>query len=88
MFKLSRFRQERFVQELCCSSFATATASRPYSGLGTSSRALGWDPGSTGRSAAAGHARAGQSMFSSNEARPHPLADHSGRQEEAVLVRG
>ena len=27
-------------------------------------------------------------MFSSNEARPHPLADHSGRQEEAVLVRG
>ena len=88
MFKLSRFRQERFVQELCCSSFATATASRPYSGLGTSSRALGWDPGSTGRSAAAGCARAGQSMFSSNEARPHPLADHSGRQEEAVLVRG
>ena len=81
MFKLSRFRQERFVQELCCSSFATATASRPYSGLGTSSRALGWDPGSTGRSAA-------QSMFNSNEARPHPLADHSGRQEEAVLVRG
>ena len=49
MFKLSRFRQERFVQELCCSSFGTATASRPYSGLGTSSRALGWDPGSTGR---------------------------------------
>ena len=86
MFKLSRFRQERFVQELCCSSFATATASRPYSGLGTSSRALGWDPGSTGRSAA--RARAGQSMFSGNEARPHPLADHSGRQEEAVLVRG
>ena len=63
-------------------------ASRPYSGLGTSSRALGWDLGSTGRSAAAGRARAGQSMFSSNEARPHPLADHSGRQEEAVLVRG
>ena len=88
MFKLSRFRQEPFVQELCCSSFATATASRPYSGLGTSSRALGWDPGSTGRSAAAGRARAGQSMFSSNEARPHPLADHSGRQEEAVLVLG
>ena len=88
MFKLSRFRQERFVQELCCSSFATATASRPYSGLGTSSRALGWDPGSTGRSAAAGCACASQSMFSSNEARPHPLVDHSGRQEEAVLVRG
>ena len=44
MFKLSRFRQERFIQELCCSSFATATASRPYSGLGTSSRALGHIP--------------------------------------------
>ena len=29
LFKLSQFRQERFVQELCCSSFATATASRP-----------------------------------------------------------
>ena len=55
MFKLSRFRQERFIQELCCSSFATATASRPYSGLGTSSCALGWDPGST---AAAGRAPA------------------------------
>ena len=62
MFKLSRFRQERFVQELCCSSFATATASRPYSGLGTSSRALGWDPGSTGRSAAAGCTCAGHSI--------------------------
>ena len=86
MFKLSRFRQERFVQELCCSSFATATASRPYSGLGTSSRALGWDPGSTGRSAAA--PQAVRAPVSSNEARPHPLADHSGRQEEAVLVRG
>ena len=45
MFKLSRFRQEHFVQELCYSLFATATADRPYSGLGTSSRALGWDPG-------------------------------------------
>ena len=45
MFKLSRFRQERFVQELCCSSFATATADRPYSGLGTSPHTLGWDPG-------------------------------------------
>ena len=56
MFKLSRFRQERFIQELCCSSFATATASRPYSGLGTSSRTLGWDPGST---AAAGCTLAG-----------------------------
>ena len=62
MFKLRRFRQERFVQELCCSSFATATASRPYSGLGTSSHALGWDPGSTGRSAAAGCTRAGHSI--------------------------
>ena len=86
---LSRFRQEPFVQQLCCSSFATATASRPYSGLGTSSRALGWDPGSTGRSAAACRARAGQSMF-----RVVMRLDHSlwlttlEVQEEAVLVRG
>ena len=35
MFKLSRFRQERFVQEF-----------RPYSSLRTSSHALVWDPGS------------------------------------------
>ena len=43
---MSRFRQERFVQELCCDSFATANAIRPYSSLRTSSCTLVWDPGS------------------------------------------
>jgi len=33
MFKLSRFHQERFTQELCCDSFAMAIASWPYSNL-------------------------------------------------------
>ena len=47
MFKLRQFSQERFVQELCCDSFAMASTSRPYSSLRTSSRALVWDPGST-----------------------------------------
>ena len=47
VFKLSRFCQEHFVQELCCDSFATASASRPYSSLRTSSHALVWDSGST-----------------------------------------
>ena len=38
MFKVSRYCQERFIQELCCNSFATASASWPYSSLRTSSR--------------------------------------------------
>ena len=44
---MRQFSQERFVQELCCDSFAMASTSRPYSSLRTSSRALVWDPGST-----------------------------------------
>ena len=47
MFKLSQFCQERFVQELCCDSFAMASTSWPYSCLRMSSCALVWDPGST-----------------------------------------
>ena len=39
------WRQERFIQELSCDSFATASASRPYSSLRTSSCTLVWDPG-------------------------------------------
>ena len=48
MFKLSRFCQERFIQELCCDLFAMAIASQPYSCLRTSSHALVWDPGDPG----------------------------------------
>ena len=47
VFKLSRFCQERFIQELCCASFATVSTGWPYSSLRTSSHALVWDPGST-----------------------------------------
>ena len=43
-FKLSRFHQECFVKKLCCDLFGTASASRPYSSLRTSSHALDWDP--------------------------------------------
>ena len=39
MFKLSRFSQEHFFQELCCDSFTKASASQPYSSLGTGSHA-------------------------------------------------
>ena len=65
MFKLSRFRQECFVQELCYSSFATATADRPYSGLGTSSRATGWDPGARPHLSADHSGKAGRGGASS-----------------------
>ena len=52
---MSLFHQEHFIQELCCHSFATASTSRPYSSLRTSSCSLVWDPEST--KSAAQHSR-------------------------------
>ena len=56
VFKLSRFRQKCFIQEIIILQFVChGSASRPYSKLKTSSRILVWDPGST--ESAAQHSR-------------------------------